>query len=305
MTARTRYPIRAWRAIGGLVASYASIALAIALTLKVSWWWWPIACIVIANRQATLLLLTHEGLHGIFLKNRTANDTVTRYLCGFPVFISLSRYRRLHLLHHRAVPHPVLDPDFELYNGFPMPFPRYVLRTVRRILTLRTFFHFATYFTDVPDALSGRGRPLERLQAISKRGDFIAFVLFQLALAAVLTVFHLWTMYLVFFLLPLILLMQPVVLFGAALQHGPVTHYARHAGEYTRTVEGPEWFMTLMLPCDSNFHAEHHLNPAVPHYWLRRFGRDLRADPAGPRLWRESYFQALLEIFDRRPPSNA
>lgn len=52
----------------------------------------------------------------------------------------------------------------------------------------------------------------------------------------------------------------------------------------------------MLLPLDINFHAEHHYNSNVPHYWLKKYSEDLEED--GERIWSESYTRAVNNLFN-------
>ena len=45
----------------------------------------------------------------------------------------------------------------------------------------------------------------------------------------------------------------------------------------TRTTLAPWWIRWLLLPHHVNYHLEHHLYPAVPHYRLAQCHREARA----------------------------
>ena len=87
----------------GLVL-HAWIAIAAAMALYV---WWPnpitfgLAVAVIGSRQLGLAVLMHEGSHWLLSPRSAVNTQVARWLCGYPVWIDLRRYRRRHHLHHR------------------------------------------------------------------------------------------------------------------------------------------------------------------------------------------------------------
>src|SRR5262245_45156276 len=98
-----RYPILFWRSIVDIASSWSVVALAVALAVYHSWCWYPVSALIIANRILALSLLCHEGLHGNIHRWRALNDFVGRYFCAIPTFISFSKYRRLHFVHHGMV----------------------------------------------------------------------------------------------------------------------------------------------------------------------------------------------------------
>jgi fatty acid desaturase len=94
--------------------------------------------------------------------------------------------------------------------------------------------------------------------------------------------------------LPVMLITQPYVLLMGGLQHGPVRALGSETG-VSRTVRGSKLYMWLVLPVDICYHAEHHLNASVPHYWLAKYARDLEFE--GRKLWKGSYRDALRDLF--------
>lgn len=285
----SRYPILPWRAGYDIFASWLVIVGAWYAVLSVSWWLYPIACIVIANRILALSLICHEGLHRSLHPNNWMNDFLGRYFCAFPTFISFSRYRRLHLLHHSSVGSDRWDPDRHLYDFYPQSKSDFFKRLGVRVLTLQTAYDFILYFTEIPATL--RRKSLS--DVIGPHSDFLPFVFFQLTLLGLLIALGMLPEYLLLYLLPFILITQPYVMLMGGLQHGPLP--AASHENVSRTVAGSKIYMWLLLPLDINFHAEHHLDPSVPHYWLKQMSADLRE--AGRTLWTESYRSSLQSLF--------
>jgi fatty acid desaturase len=289
----SKYPILPWRAVYDIGLSWFVIFCTWYLVLAVSWWLYPIACIVIANRILALSLICHEGLHRTLHSNSWLNDFLGRYLCAFPTFISFSKYRRLHLLHHSSVGSDRWDPDRPLYDFYPQSSYEYISKLFARVVTLRTAYDFILYYTEYPEAFRRKRLGDGSLFVTSPRSDFLPFVFFQLAALALGVVFGSWKEYLLLYLLPLMLITQPYVLLMGGLQHGPLPAASRE--NVSRTVTGSKIYMWLLLPLDINYHAEHHLDPSVPHYWLKQKSADLRAN--GRTLWSESYWSSIRSLF--------
>jgi fatty acid desaturase len=289
-----KYPIRPWRTVFDILACWFVIAVAAALVLRVSWWFYPFTAVIIANRILALSLICHEGLHGNLHSNLKINDFLGRYLCAFPTVISFSKYRRLHLLHHGTVGSDKWDPDRHLFDKFPMKFSEFLLNQFWRLITLRTFFDFIGYYTELPEFIRLKRLPNGKVFVFSSRSDLIPFLCFY----AVIIGFGIATGTLatgfLLFSFPAIFLTQPYVLLIGGLQHGPVRAPGTGAG-VSRTILGSKLYMWLLLPLDICYHAEHHLNSNVPHYWLAAYAREIEAD--GRKLWRGSYRDALRELF--------
>jgi fatty acid desaturase len=289
-----KYPIRPWRTAYDILACWTVIAASIVLVLHVSWWLYPIAAVLIANRMLALSLLCHEGLHANLHPNLKVNDFIGRYFCAFPTFISFSKYRRLHLLHHGTVGSAKWDPDRHLFNKFPMKPSSFLLDQFARLITLRTLLDFMMYYSEFPELFRRKRLANGKLFVLSSRSDLIPFICFYAVLIGwAFATGHLLTWFL-FVSAPVILITQPYVLLMGGLQHGPVRAPGADSG-VSRTVRGSKLYMWLVLPVDICYHAEHHLNAGVPHYWLSTYASELESE--GRKLWRGSYREALRDLF--------
>jgi len=271
--------------------SWAVIAFAFYLTANISHWLFPISFILITNRQLALSLISHEGIHRSLLPHPFWNDFVARYLCAFPVYISLSRYRTMHLMHHRFLGTPI-DPDRGLYADYPAPFGQYLIRSAKNFLSGKTIWDFMDYYTDIPTLV--RTKFLLGRKKTPLSSDFIQYACFIFISAAIIYQYELSSFYFSLWLLPSILYL-PYVLAIGGLQHGPIKNNEELALK-SRTILGSKALMELLLPVDINFHAEHHLNPRIPHYKLKEYSLALRKNESRT-LWRESYADALKNLF--------
>lgn len=59
------------------------------------------AILVIGNRQHALTVLGHEGAHFALSKSRRINDTVSGLLAFWPLGVTTSGYRNVHMKHHK------------------------------------------------------------------------------------------------------------------------------------------------------------------------------------------------------------
>jgi fatty acid desaturase len=289
----TRYPIKFWRSLWDILACWMVIGACIGLCIWGSWWFYPVALVVIANRLLALSLVCHEGLHGTLSHHRRWNDFLGRYFCAYPTLISFSRYRRLHLLHHGALSGKNWDPDRHLYSDFPVRPGAYFSDLFWRVITFKNSWSFMQYYTDIPELMKIRGWSLAPSR-LHKSSDWKSFLLFQVVMVGIVVVFHWEYEFILFYWLPIILVMQPYVILMGGLQHGPVRH-SEVSGGPSRTIVGSGWYMWLALPLNINYHGEHHHNPEVPHYHLKKYSEDL--EHQGTYYWRESYLQALRALF--------
>ena len=77
-------------------------------------------------------------------------------------------------------------------------------------------------------------------------------------------------------MLPLVTVVQAILRVRAILEHGAVVDTSSPLTAARTNLPGPllRW---LLFPHHVNYHIEHHLFPAVPHYNLPRLHRELAA----------------------------
>jgi len=277
--------------------------------LAVLWWPWAIlpAMIVMVSRQHSLAILAHDATHYRLFGNRLANEIVGR-LCGYPIGVSMCTYRVVHRLHHNHL-YTKADPDIPLMGGYPRG-RWYLARKLLIDLAGFTAHKNYAYFFGAPavnTATNAAIRPLQdtserlRRQALTDRWIMIAVQVALLA-AAVATGWGLE--YLVLWVVPLLTLFQVLLRIRAVLEHGAPAGYAS-AKEAARTNLCPMWLAWLLFPHSVNFHIEHHLYPAIPHYNLRRAHKLLKAQGALDGAEVRPVFDTLRRVFADRPAKAA
>lgn len=270
-------------------------ALSIAQTLTITivtiavalngWAWWIVvpAIVVMATQQHAMFVLAHDAAHYRLLSNRLANDIVGRMLASF-AGLSMCSYRVIHRLHHNHL-YGKQDPDTPLHGGYPRG-RAYLLRKLIGDLCGMTAWKTYSYFFGAPalNIESGNAmRPLDdtspalRLAAMKDRQVVIAL---QLALPALITaLFGLEGLvrYVVLWVVPAVTVLQVLLRIRAISEHGAPrdTVSPLHAA---RTTQPGVFARFLLFPHHVNYHIEHHLLPAVPHYHLPRLHALLTAN---------------------------
>ena len=271
---------KAWVSVASLLAINAACIAAALL------WWTPWvvvpAILIIASRQQACFVLAHDAAHYRLFQSRRLNDLVGRALAT-PVGISMRTYRVVHRLHHNHL-YQSQDPDIPLHAGYPRG-RRYLIRKLLLDLTGRTAPKTFAYFLGAPainDDVSEANQPRrDRLNDTTPalrraaRRDRDLIVAFHLAapLLAVLTGHGL--AYLVLWILPLCTVLQALLRFRAICEHGAVSD-EQSPLQAARTNLGPAWLLWYLFPYQVNYHIEHHLYPAIPHYNLAACHRELR-----------------------------
>ena len=227
---------KAWISVTGLLLV---LAACISVSL-IAWSPWVIvpAVLIIASRQQACFVLAHDAAHYRLFKNRLLNDVVGCVLAT-PVGISMRTYRVLHRLHHNHLYGPQ-DPDTPLHGGY----PRGRTYLLKKLLIDTT--------------------PALRQAARQDRWLVVGFHIGAPLLAAISG--HL-VAYLILWILPLCTILQALLRFRAICEHGAVKDQNSPLLA-ARTNLGPKWLCWFLFPYHVNYHVEHHLYPAIPHYNL-------------------------------------
>ena len=225
------------------------------------------AVAVIGTRQLGLMVLMHEAAHWLILPDRRMNDRVAKWLCAYPLWGSLTPYRREHHLHHRHTQQPE-DPDLPLTAPFPVTCGT-LSRAALGDLTAWTVC------ASVPAwwrALAPRGwRGL--------RGPIAS----NAVLFAVLVCAGSWYLYPLLWLLPLATWYQLVSRLRRIAEHAVVPDNDDPLRN-TRTTAAGLLARTFLAPYWVNYHLEHHLLVFVPCWKLRRAHALLMAKGYGERM---------------------
>jgi len=256
--------------------------IAAALAMAVRWWSWPAvvtAVLVVATRQHALLVLYHDGVHGLVARSRRMNDLIVNSAVGVPLLLPIHLYRALHLSHHR---HLGADCDPErvlLYRGQPWSFRPLALGALARqlagdLLAWNGIVMTVRYLRDAHALRLRHTRPYPELT--------MQFVVLASAVAgayalwpgATLRVALLWFV--------------PYVTVTQLLQK--IRSFAEHAAPDADPTLSCSWSPGLagrltIWPYNINYHREHHARPTIPWDELpaafpsarQRPGRDLLA----------------------------
>ena len=264
-----------------------------ALLLAIATWpspWMVLSIVVIGVCQHGLFILAHEAAHYRLFANRRLNDCVGRFV-GAIGGVSMCTYRVTHRLHHNNL-YTEDDPDTAIHGGYPRGKAYLANKLVLDVLGLNAYKTYAYFFgaPAINDDTNRLIRPLDdtspELRAAARRDRWIVA---GFHVAAPLTALALggWrglAMYAVLWLLPLLTVLQPILRLRAIFEHGAVHDLSSPltAARSNRTTGSvPAWIARLVLfPHHVNYHLEHHLYPAVPHYHLPRLHRLLQGKGA-------------------------
>jgi fatty acid desaturase len=265
-------------------------------------WALVVLCVLlIGPQQHAIFILNHEAAHYRLLPNRWWNDALGSFI-GMTGGVSMHTYRVTHRLHHNHLYGPQ-DPDTAIHGGYPRG-TAYLLKKLAQDLVGWNAWKTYAYFFGAPAINAETGAAINPLNDTSEdlrraaRTDRWRVVAFQVLVPIALYFIAInlewmpanrqfslifWC-YLVFWLLPLVTVLQPILRLRAILEHGGATDLSspltaarsnRTSGTTTNVLA-----RCFLFPHHVNYHMEHHLYPAVPHYHLPSLHAKLRAKGA-------------------------
>ncbi len=265
---------------------------------------WPgplsfvLVVILLGGRQLGFAVLAHEAAHRTLFRRRWFNDVLANWLCGYPVWTDVTRYRKHHRRHHSHTGTPD-DPDLCLVSPFPASpasLTRKLLRDVlglsglRRIVGLLAMDFGVLEYNAAGDV---RRRPHHGRRARDDLMEGLRHVLpvlvCNLVLLAVLAVFDAaWTYsaWIVAYLSSFSLFLRV----RSIAEHACAETGADPFRNTSTTRAG--WLARLTVaPFGVNYHLEHHLMASVPFYRLHKLHAMLRREGAVQPL--SGYVQVL------------
>lgn len=212
-----------------------------------------VAFVVIGWAQYSLGNGMHEAVHHN-LRNKDS-DLVAWLLTAYPV--GLTSDREYHLEHHKYLGSD-LDPDRSNYTHFPRTKIELILRFLWFLSGIPAVIQFVKQHT------RARSRTGKKTYV-----DVIAVVAIQVVLLSLF-----WWLYgnplyyFVFWVLPIATVGKLLSTTRLLCEHGTPT------GDWVvRSIDGSRWQTWVMGAFDFNYHAEHHLFPAVPYAQLEKLHR--------------------------------
>jgi len=226
-----------------------------------------LAVFVIGARQLGCGILMHEAAHRSLFRSRALNDWAGNWLAAYPVWLDVEPYRSYHLQHHKHT-WTELDPDLGLAMPFPIT-PRSLGRKAWRDLSGRTGWKraVATFKRDLGRSRGKVRRDKSGWYALRGVVTTNLVIVALLALAGHVELYLLWVVAW-FTTYSLVMRIRSIA------EHAMIDDPNSVLGN-TRTTLASWWERLLLAPNRVNFHLEHHLMMAVPHYNLPRMHRIL------------------------------
>ncbi len=296
------------RSLTAIARTFGLLAIIIGAAIAIgSWWAALIAIVLIAPLQHALFILAHEAAHYRLHPNRNINDWLGRFI-GMTGGVSMCSYRVIHRLHHNYLYQPQ-DPDIALHGGYPRG-KKYLIKKLLKDLTGQTAFKNYAYFFGNPAInldTKVTQRPLDdtapslRHAALRDRWFVVAFhVLMPIVMFALGWGWY----YVVFWVIPLLTLLQAILRLRAVCEHGAVTDFSSPLTA-ARTNIANAWQRFFIFPHHVNYHLAHHLYPAVPHYNLPRLHEILQREGILAHAEVRTFFETIPIIFAEKNRSAA
>jgi fatty acid desaturase len=256
---------------------------------------------VVTSRMGALLALAHDGQHATFLPDKKWNDLIAAWFCAYPVGSIFGSSRAVHMAHHKYLGHPE-DPDRNFHwENDKSTAKEFAIHFARLIFG-------GQLWTSI--VKNGLLRPLKSdkkdaaLVVLQRTGhpEILNLVPVQLVIWGSLWLASgQWWLYFALWLLP-------IFTTGTFLGflRGFVDH-ARLRDDPDGPMEGrlitvlnvgpvARWYLA---PFDFKYHAEHHLFPTVPHYFLEELHGILQNNSEIRKhyICRDNYAQFLKEYW--------
>lgn len=264
---------------------------------------WLFAIVAVGSRQLGLLILMHDGAHGMLARTPWLNRMLAQGFCAWPVFADTDVYRRYHLQHHAQTMQQG-DPDLVLTGHYPIARSS-LWRKLRRDLLGNT--GYAQRRAQWRAALGDPSQP----PVARARGYWQTLgpqTLVNAGLCAGLSVAGYWYFYPLLWLLPLLTWQQLVLRVRNIAEHAAIPD-RDDPFKFARTTLVSLLERAFVAPYWVNYHLEHHLLMWVPCYRLPLCHRLLRANGHAPAmLVRRGYLEVLRDVTyadgdERAPPA--
>jgi fatty acid desaturase len=260
------------------------IVVVAAATVAASWThWWTIALafVVISSRQQALLNVEHDCIHTSFSRSKRYDAVIGNLLCAAPCGSPWHATRARHLAHHRLIT-TAEDPDLPLHT----------IRDKSSKLALVRYFGLGLLGGYAVMVLLN-GSP-STVATRDKLRDLRNLALVQAALWAAAWIALDWWVYLALWVLPLVTLTTVCHLLRSFIEHAVLVEERPDHDNLLVSISSNPVERAIVAPFNMNFHAEHHLYPAVPARRLPEVRAALELTPEPPRLIRTSYLRALV-----------
>jgi fatty acid desaturase len=267
--------LRGWMAVittWGMIAS----SFAVAAYFHNAWSYF-FAVMILGGRHLALAILMHDASHYSLFKSKKLNDVVGSWLCAYPTWQDLRRYRPHHHAHHKFAG-TEKDPDIDLVAGFPLSkksLARKFLRDLTGISGLKRFYGlllmdlgFIRYTVSSSVVKLDQKRRSWKDYLISAFINLHGVIITNVVLFFILKFFNhpeLYTLWIVSYLIPFSLFVR----IRSIAEHA-CTEMDLDPLKNTRTTYANFLARITVAPHYVNYHLEHHYLMTVPHFQFKK-----------------------------------
>ena len=263
-----------------------------------------IVCVVLMGCwQHWLAIISHESTHYRVFESRAANDWTGR-ISGMLIGVSTFSYRIVHRLHHNHL-YEEIDPDMALMAGYPRG-KAYLWKKLLKDISGFTAWRNYLYFFGAPAANAVTGQkqdPLAdttaSLRKLALRDRWIV-VAFHVAMPLLMFAIGYGIEYLVLWVLPAITVQAFILRLRAVAEHGAPSDTSTALGAARTNIAIPAPVRMALFPHSVNYHLEHHLYPAVPHYRLAELHALLKARGVLDGAEVRTFGETMARVFGAR-----
>lgn len=267
--------LRGWLAVGTtwamIIGSFGLVALKPHVLTVI------VALIILGGRHLALAILMHDASHYSLFKSKWLNDVVGNWLCAYPTWQDLRRYRPHHLTHHKYAGSEK-DPDLDLVAGFPLSkssLARKFIRDLTGISGLKRIYGllmmdlgFIRYtVSSSVTKLDQTGRTFKDY-LLSAWTNLHGVVITNMILFLMLKFFghpELYLLWIVSYLIPFSLFVR----IRSIAEHA-CTQMDLDPVKNTRTTYANFFARITVAPHFVNYHLEHHFLMTVPHFQFKK-----------------------------------
>ncbi|MGD2113806.1 MAG: fatty acid desaturase family protein, partial [Acidobacteriota bacterium] len=278
-----------WHGPLAILEDYAIMALCVAACYLVSWWLYPVAVLVIGARQRGLSTILHDAAHGVLTDNKTLRFVLGTVFTGYPIFQQFYAYQKSHVRsHHPYLGDPERDPDLNFYFNqgvYERASPRwYVWRNMILPAIGSRTLAYLKYLIDYRLKRIKLGWGNQEQTKEPKRWERYTFLGFWAVTLSLLFAFGLLTEWVLFWLIPYLTSFQILGWYIELSEHTPYmeTETVDLYMARNRKSRGLEKFLTGIH--NDHYHLDHHLNPAIPFWNLRKARKIRLQDPEYRRI---------------------
>ena len=283
--------IKTMRGLFLVLFNYVLIFITIFLIEKYFNWYLYLAALpIIASRIGALGVLMHDASHYRVVKNKSLNEVIGHLLLSWPLFFSVSDFRRNHSLHHRFT-NTNDDPDWARKQiNDQWIFPKSKISIIIMLLKDIVGIGIIDVIEDIKYTNATKQKNSRNKKKIEKFKPY-----FYILAISILFMTGNFLTFLMYWLIPGLTFGRMIIHLRTISDHMALRNY-QHKYSASRTLIPNVIEEFFLCPHGISYHIEHHLYPNVPVYNLPKLHQELIKDDEFKR--RAHITKGYLQLFD-------